>query len=272
MTFRLALTLLTLAVLGAPATAAEPATRGIGRPIAPVTEDRVYDRVFLLVVGIGAYPADRGVAPLDYATPDATGFRDALTSQVEVAQVVQRLDAEATRQGIFSALEDIRAAMTPRDALVVFWAGHGVSSRVEGRPPLDYFVTWDGGASVSHPNNIAMAELRHQLASLPARHKLLIVDACVAGVLARRAAPVLTSSRRPPPATWTQRDVFAVMTAGAEGQVVPARPRLALAERRAPRRGAHGAAHGAVAIPSHLRGPRHDLYTFDHLAKRYSER
>lgn len=208
--------------LAAAAEPEAPATRGLSRQYAAVmpSEQGVYDKVYLLVVGIGAYPTDARVRPLDHAIPDATAFRDVLTEQVAIDGVVQRLDAEATRQGIFDALSELREVITERDALIVFWAGHGISERPADGVPLDYFVTWDGSGSVNDGQNIAMAELRDQLASLPATHKLLIVDACFAGVLARRGTPPLLTRTRPPPSTWTRRDVFAVMTAGAEGQPV----------------------------------------------------
>jgi len=194
---------------------AGPGVRGV--QVEPLVETRgLYRRRVALVVGIDDYP---GVSfDLSHAVNDAQAVARVLDERYAFDEVVLLSQANSTKAGVWSALHHL-AESHPDDAVLVFWAGHGVSATDEQGRPQGYLVPVDGDPSPRfHPEaNLSMAELRRfLLEEVPARHKLVIADACYAGSLSTRGAvdPGATLSQ------LTQRPVLAVLTAGGADETV----------------------------------------------------
>lgn len=90
---------------------------------------------------------------------------------------VTRLENATARQ-IVTALQETSRRMTPRDNLVVFYAGHGTLLNEKGYwQPVD--------ADFDMTNWISPATIRDLLLDLPARRTLILADSCYSGALAR---------------------------------------------------------------------------------------
>ncbi len=187
-----------VSALSAPAAAAEPAsTRGGHRLRAlrnkvAVQKSKLYGRSVALVVGVD-----------DYAhMPELTGAeRDAS----RVAQLLRKrgfhvrllLGAQATRTAILSALEAVvEERLKPRDRLIVYFAGHGISRKQSGGS-MGFLMPVDARPDKPISQGIEMAWFQRVIATeIKARHVLFIADACYSGLaIGHRGAP--KSSRVP---------------------------------------------------------------------------
>jgi hypothetical protein len=217
----LVLLLLALAAPGSAWAQAEEPVRGLvesGRADVPV--ERLYGRRVALIVGIDDYeePALR----LRSARHGAQAVSDALVQDYAFDEVITLMDGEASRDAVLAALADLRR-LKAEDALLIFWAGHGGAVHDSNDEEVGYLVPWDGslGGDRALADNISMEEVRSLVGlAIPARHKLLVVDACYGGLLTLRGSgPLLPHDQ-----AWlqevVQRPVFQVITAGEVGQSV----------------------------------------------------
>lgn len=143
-----------------------------------------YDRRVALVVGIDEYaPA---VGELSYAVRDARGVEEMLRFHLGFDEVVVLENQEAGRVDILRALLELGESLNQGDQFLVFFAGHGTTYGTE-RSEMGYLVPYDAD-SLSKTDvvtaGISMADLRSRLVGLPAKHVLLLVDACYSGYAA----------------------------------------------------------------------------------------
>ncbi|MCO4771539.1 MAG: caspase family protein, partial [Deltaproteobacteria bacterium] len=178
-----------------------------------------YSSRVALVVGIDDYEAP--ALRLKTARGGAAAIADVLRHEFGFDRVITLYDEEASRQAVLGALADLRNTQ-PDDALLIFWAGHGTTLRTADDEELGYLVPWDGALRGDRAlvSNISMEEVRSVVGlAIPARHKLLVVDACYGGLLTMRGSPLL-----PEDEAWLggvlQRDVFQILTAGEADQTV----------------------------------------------------
>jgi hypothetical protein len=203
------------------ALAVEPKTRGLEvvavAPAAPSSQ--VYRRRVALVVGINDY-REPSLA-LGYAVADAESVAAVLDERFGFDEVITLYDAAADRQGVLDALSAL-SALEPDDAVLIFWAGHGATvPRADGGED-GYLLPWDGSRlDPDHPANLTMTELRTRIGrDIPARHKLLVVDACYSGLLAVRDAPALPAHSTAYLQAVLHKPAFQILTAGQADQTV----------------------------------------------------
>jgi WD40 repeat protein len=142
-------------------------------------------RLFLLAVGIDAYPGDMR---LDCAVNDATALEQALKARHEANPLFDKvltkplLDRQATRQAILDGLDWLKRAL-PQDVVVIFYAGHGDRNR-DGD-----FQLLTAAFDPDNPKETTVLgrELKEKLAALESRRVLLILDACHSGSIATDA-------------------------------------------------------------------------------------
>jgi uncharacterized caspase-like protein len=106
----------------------------------------------------------------------------------EVARVLRerygfqtRVLIDATRYEILSALNSLRAELTSRDNLLIFYAGHGELDDVNLRGhwlPVDAEVD----SSANWISNIAITDI---LNVMQAKHILVVADSCYSGAMTR---------------------------------------------------------------------------------------
>ena len=152
-----------------------------GGPVANRTE-----RNLIAVIGIDEY---RHWSRLENAVRDATGALT-LFEQLGFERAAEPLlDSRATLNSIQSLVTDDLRGLGPNDSLVMFYAGHG-TTRVHqlGSDAIKtgYLVPVDAETRVS--TWIDLEGWLRAVALLPAKHILVIIDACHSGIA---LAPVM---------------------------------------------------------------------------------
>ena len=141
-------------------------------------------RRIVVTIGINAYQT---LPKLRRAVSDAEGVRRLLTDQFGfVVLAPPLLDAEATKAAIEALIYDkLRELLQPDDALVLFFAGHG-TSRVDiiGNKKVEhgYLVPVAAAGGNSYSDLIDIEHFLSQVGSLPAKHILVVLDACDSGM------------------------------------------------------------------------------------------
>jgi Caspase domain len=191
MTRRNALLALALAVLAPPAPGiAQVATRSgeIGAP--PERADGSAGRYLFAAVGINAYQAAGAWKPLDNPVNDVTAMREALRDRFKFESPDEWIlvNEQATKIGIERLVDDLSHKLGPDDNLVFFYAGHGAelvdSVGGQARRRRGYIVPVSAKVSLRDAASefIEIRALLSDLAGLPARHVLVILDSCYSGM------------------------------------------------------------------------------------------
>ncbi len=150
-------------------------------------------RYHALVVGINNY---RNITPLKTAKDDA----------IAVAEVLERdygfkvrLLLDATRYEILAALSRLRAELTERDNLLIYYAGHGFLDKAAD---TGYWLPADADKDIT-ANWIGTHDLQTTLRAMNARHVMVVADSCYSGTLTRSApAQLKTGAER---LVWLKR-------------------------------------------------------------------
>lgn len=84
---------------------------------------------------------------------------------------------DPNRSRIINALEAISASITPKDNLLVFYAGHGIwDEKLE----IGYWLPADATMN-SKANWLSNSRIRDYISGIKTKHTLLISDACFSG-------------------------------------------------------------------------------------------
>lgn len=134
----------------------------------------------ILAVGVDHY---RAGINLRFAGADAKAiaahFRPGLFGRVEPTVLV---DEQATRAGILRALDAIAAEAAPRDAVLVYLAGHGTLVG-QGFYFLPHDARVEDDAAI-RASAIAQSALGDALTRIKATKQILVLDACHSGATA----------------------------------------------------------------------------------------
>ncbi len=140
------------------------------------------ERYVLGIIGINEYVH---LPRLSNAVNDAKGVQKLFEEKYgAVLATPPLLDTSANKENITHLVEDeLRATLKPDDALIFFFAGHGVT-RIDhvGSHKIEtgYLVPVD--AQKDHYSQyIKLDSLLEEIGKLPARHILVILDACHSG-------------------------------------------------------------------------------------------
>jgi uncharacterized protein len=162
---------LALMLLAAPLTAQTDAK--------PSAEDAaLHGKYYALLIGINAYGDP--VPQLHTAVGDAKAVADVLSARYGF-EVKTLLDGDATREHIFAAITHYEVALSPDDSLLIYYAGHGFENKTANK---SYWLPVDANSMMSS-NRISSDDLTTEMATLRARHVLLISDSCYSGGLSR---------------------------------------------------------------------------------------
>jgi hypothetical protein len=148
--------------------------------------------LYLLAVGVNEYANPE--FNLKYAVPDARVFGEEWRRQqgalrrYERIEVTSLQDAGATKAAIVGAFAELAKKVQPEDALVFYFAGHGVAHRSQfyliphdlgyggGRDALDA-----AGLEVLIAHGVSDRELEQLYEKVDAGQLLLVIDACNSG-------------------------------------------------------------------------------------------
>ena len=137
-------------------------------------------RLCIATIGINSYKPKR----LHNAVNDARGVLEAFEQLGFVSIAAPLYDEHATRAALFDLVAHLRRELRRNDSLVLFFAGHGRSeTRSIDRGPIlrkGYLLPVDADQR-SH-TWVDLASWLPDVAGLPARHILVILDSCYSGV------------------------------------------------------------------------------------------
>jgi hypothetical protein len=136
-----------------------------------------------LLIGVGTHQYEPRIdvpITVDDAQAVATVLQDANLCGYPAAQVKFIHDADATKKGILSELDELAKRVGENDTVFLFYAGHGAL----GEDSNYYLVSHDArinGDRVVDGTGVSEAELLEKLRSLKARRALMIFNACFSG-------------------------------------------------------------------------------------------
>ncbi len=183
---------------------------------------RAYSSCKALIVGVSHYADPQ--YDLSYPRSDAEAVAGLLGNEFGFDQIWTLYDREATRPNIIRFFEQDLQRTDEDDGLLVFFAGHGITVTSAIGDDRGFLVPHDGDPKQPYAN-ISLTALRDDyLPMIPAKHVLLIVDACYGGLALRDVATV----KRPQTiddavlAELTRRDhkVRQILAAGGKDQRV----------------------------------------------------
>jgi hypothetical protein len=139
-----------------------------------------------LVIGINQYSSD--IPNLKTSVNDARAVKDLLISKFgfPASNVTELFNKKATRANILRAFRELSITLTPNDALVIYYAGHGIEDMATS---TGYWIPSDASSN-AYESYVSNAVIRTYLRAIKARHIFLVSDSCFSGtLLAQRAMP-----------------------------------------------------------------------------------
>ncbi|MCP3876592.1 MAG: caspase family protein, partial [Desulfobacteraceae bacterium] len=130
-----------------------------------------------LIIGIQNYN-DPKISDLGTPLNDALEMTDVLKNYYGF-QVKTLLDKKATKKNIYNHLRDLTNKTKPNDSVLIYYAGHGDIDRTFNDGwwiPVDAI----GGDPFTYLDN---SQIQKTMASIKAKHVLLISDSCYSGTL-----------------------------------------------------------------------------------------
>src|ERR1044071_3835686 len=160
-----------------------PASRDLGPRPQPVRRDTSNGRMYVVVVGINCY---RAWPKLDRAVSDARGARNAFVARGFTELRPPLLDEAATGAALHRLVTDELRVLDSDDSLVVFFAGHGHTvTRTYPDETIDkrgYLIPVDAEPPGACGGWVNLETWLHEIAHLPAKHILVVIDACHSGI------------------------------------------------------------------------------------------
>ncbi|MBK8705257.1 MAG: caspase family protein [Saprospiraceae bacterium] len=143
--------------------------------------------LYLVAIGVSTYAdADKN---LRYAAKDAKDLIDLFTQKNKFYNKINTLNI---LEGDFSkaAFQKIKQALAQsqeKDHIIVFFAGHGLVDSA-----LDYYLgTTNVDFNNPAQNGIAYTDIENLFEGIPARHRLLLLDACFSGEIDKETAVLI---------------------------------------------------------------------------------
>jgi uncharacterized caspase-like protein len=148
---------------------------------ARAAQDTQFGRYHALVIGNNEY---QYLENLNTAVNDASVVADILRRDYGFEV---KLLLNANRYETVTALNDLRARLTPGDNLLIYYAGHGVLDPITD---TGYWLPVDADIS-NDANWISNSTITNHVAAIRAKHVLVIADSCYSGTLMRGTAAKL---------------------------------------------------------------------------------
>src|SRR2546426_3631609 len=176
-----------------------------------------YRDSWAIVIGINRYlKAPR----LNYAVNDAQSVVAAVQQLgFPSDKVLLLLDREATKQRIEQVLYGTLRRASPEDRVLVFFAGHGLTSSLPRGGDEGFLLPVDGDPDDLPLTAIAMEDVRKIARRIPAKHILFAVDACYSGFAISRDVLSTMVDRFYLDAV-TKEPAVQIITAGRKGEQV----------------------------------------------------
>lgn len=134
-------------------------------------------KYYALVIAVQDY-LNPEINKLDFPVADAERVINALSSNYTFDRQNVTFLNNPNRKSIIKAFQDIKSIVTPRDNLLIFYAGHGIwlDDMQQG-----YWLPRDAAAANDPSDWIANSTIRDYIRAIKAKHVLLVADACFSG-------------------------------------------------------------------------------------------
>ena len=139
-----------------------------------------------LIIGVNNYE-DPTILPLDNAISDAEKLYEILTSEYIFEKENVKFIKDANRRDIINFLDEFAEIVTPKDNILIFYAGHGWWDKDAN---IGYWLPSDARQN-SKADWFRNSTLVDYLKAIKSKHTLLITDACFGGSIfkSRKAFP-----------------------------------------------------------------------------------
>jgi len=193
----------------------------------PLAHQTVYSGSYALLIGVNNYQNLPNQLHLHYAVDDATSMRDMLIKYYGFPpdHIRMLLDGDATKKNIIDAFSDFADQDTYHhdDRILIFFSGHGQTVNLPGGGKEGFLIPVDARVQLNNIDNAApflktcvqMSEVWDYLNSSPAKHVLLIADACYSGLLTQNRSLGISSGAL---VAIASKRALQVMTAGGQGE------------------------------------------------------
>ncbi len=163
------------------------------------------ERKFAVLIGIDRYD-DARMPQLDNSVQDVRAISTLLESTLGYQTLVLE---NATKLQMVATLNRLAAVLSPRDSVVIYYAGHGTLVPATG---LGYWLPAD--ADPKNPKTwISNADIGRIMTALSASQVALISDSCYSGSLVPDER-IRSSTGRVDPDTFLRRKAAVVMSSG----------------------------------------------------------
>jgi hypothetical protein len=150
-------------------------------------ERRTY---YALLVGIDTYQDD-GIQDLDEPVSDVGKFKDVLQANYTFLPENTIILQNPTRDEIIDAFDVLTKKVTPKDQLLIFYAGHGIWDE---NMQQGYWLPTDAKRD-SKARWLSNSTIRDYIGGINSKHTLLITDACFSGSIFKERAVTFVNSR-----------------------------------------------------------------------------
>ncbi|MTE28247.1 caspase family protein [Winogradskyella ouciana] len=140
---------------------------------APRTKSKLY------YIGIGVSKYQDSSMNLRYADKDVERISEVLTSKYEDRSYSKKLLNEDVNKTDVNELKTVLQTTDIDDTVIISFSGHGLI----GKDNEFYFATYDMDFDAPEKHGISYTEIQNLLTDIPARRKLLLIDACHSGEL-----------------------------------------------------------------------------------------
>jgi len=188
-------------------------------------QGRAYQSVHALLIGVDRYPNLPKNLQLSHAVDDVTALKNVLTQDYGFQNVDVLTDAQATLGNIRTALAALadNTKVKPDDLVLIYFSGHGQTVPIATGGSMGFLIPSDARVDLANPSNSApyletclpMKQVWDYLDLSPAKHALVIADACFSGLLARSRGLGLSKASMD---VLLARRAREVMTAGSSGE------------------------------------------------------
>jgi hypothetical protein len=202
----------------------------------PLAGKVVYTNSHALLIGVNKYPHLPADKQLQFAVNDVTALREDLIKYYgfPAANVKVLLNEQATKANIereLSRLSD-NVHIQPDDRILVYFSGHGQTVSYKGGAEKGFLVPYDANVDLANMNNAApfqetcvrMDTIWNYLETSPAKHTLVLADACYGGRLGSSKSRSITPISQRAIEVYVGKPAMQVMTAGGEGETVDEDP------------------------------------------------
>ena len=145
------------------------------------TVEKKYQRIevaryFAVLIGVADYD-DPAVIDLDQPVNDIVSLQKILSEKYTFAPERIQVLKNPTREDILTTFQELITKITPKDNLLIFYAGHGY---YDEKIKAGFWLPRDARKD-KNTNWIRNGTIRDYIGGINSRHTLLIADACFSG-------------------------------------------------------------------------------------------